>query len=110
MHLSKFAGKTKLGRTVNILDGRKALQRDLDKLNQWAESNFITFNKVKCWVLLLGHNNPISGIGLAGKLLNRKEPEGANRQVAKCGPGVCSGGQEGQWHSDLHQNYHGQQD
>ncbi|KAF4796369.1 hypothetical protein TURU_084691 [Turdus rufiventris] len=49
--LSEFADDTKLG-------GR-ALQRDLNRLDQWVKTNGIQFNKAKCWVLHLGHNNPL---------------------------------------------------
>jgi len=59
---------------VDVLEGRDAMQRDLDRLERWARANLMKFHKAKCKVLYMGRGNPKHKYGL-GRVCIESSPE-----------------------------------
>ncbi|PKU42740.1 rna-directed dna polymerase from mobile element jockey-like [Limosa lapponica baueri] len=60
---------TKLCGAVNTLEGRDAIQRDLDRLERRAHVNLMRFDKAKCKILHMGQSYPKHKYRLGGKWL-----------------------------------------
>lgn len=56
--LSKFTDDMKLGGVADSPEGPAAIQRDLNRLERWADKNLMEFSREKCNILQLIRNNP----------------------------------------------------
>ena len=73
--LLKIADDTKVGHSVDREEDRKALQKALDTLCEWANRWGMSYNVEKCHVLHLGRSNPRHKYTMNGKVLVDTEME-----------------------------------
>ena len=59
--VTKFADDTKMSGKANCVEGVESLQRDLDRLSEWARTWQMEYNVSKCEVIHFGRSN-IGGI------------------------------------------------
>lgn len=60
--LIRSADGTKLEEAAGMGEGSAAIQRHLDRLEEWANRKIIKFRKVRCTSLYLGRKSPLQQI------------------------------------------------
>ena len=72
---SLFADDAKIYRVLKTDDDTEALQRDMQRLENWSEKWLLTFNTNKCKTVHFGHNNQQADYHLYGRRLDKSLQE-----------------------------------
>ena len=72
----KFADDTKLYRTIRSEQDADAVQKDVDKIEQWYSKWQITFNASKWKTMHYGYDNPARIYKINGKEIESSSHEG----------------------------------
>ena len=73
--LRKYADDRNLAGVADTPEGCDVIQKDMDRMESWAEMNLMKFNRSKCRVPLLGRNNYIHRYRLGAGQLERSSAE-----------------------------------
>ncbi|KAJ7405904.1 rna-directed dna polymerase from mobile element jockey-like [Willisornis vidua] len=82
--LSKFTDHTKLGGSADFLEDKKALKRNLDRLDGSAGVSNMRFYKAKWWVLHFSHSNSMQGYRLKKEQLESTPAEKDLQAMVSC--------------------------
>ncbi|TRZ12279.1 hypothetical protein HGM15179_014828 [Zosterops borbonicus] len=73
--ISQSADDTTLRESSHLLEDRRALQGNVDRLDPWVESSNMKFNKTKCQVLPFVPNKPLQHYRLVAEWLDSSQAE-----------------------------------
>jgi len=99
--LSKFADSIRLGGSVHLPEGRKALQKNPGRLISGLRPTVVGSTRQSAESCTPGQPHALLEPRVTEKLCGGKGPGRASQQLVEYGLAVCPSGQDGQRHSGL---------